>query len=326
MIRRREFITLLGSAAAAWPLAARAQQPAMPVVGFLRSGSLAAATHLVDGFREGLRETGFVEGQNVAVEYHSAEGQLDRLPALVTDLIRRPVAVIAANSIAALSAKAATTTVPIVFATGGDPVDQGLVASLNRPGGNITGINFFDGLLGGKRLEQLRQVVAKSITIGMLVNPNTTETEAERRNVQAAAQAMGQPLIVLDAGSEREIEMAFATFVQRGAGAVLVGTGAFSFANRERLVVLAARHRLPASYTWREAVVAGGLMSYGTSIPDAYRHVGAYTGRILKGEKPADLPVMRAIKFEFVLNLKTAKTLSLDIPPTLLALADEVIE
>jgi putative tryptophan/tyrosine transport system substrate-binding protein len=324
-MNRRDFISLLGGAAAC-PLVARAQQPAVPLVGFLRSTPLAAASHLVAAFRQGLNESGFVEGQNVALEYHSADGQLDRLPALAADLVRRPVAAIAANSVAALAAKTVTTTVPIVFATGGDPVEQGLVASLNRPGGNITGVNFFDGMLGTKRLELLRQLVPKATTIGMLVNPNTAETESERRDVQTAAQATGQRLFILDVSSDRDIETAFATFVQRGAGALLIGTGAFMFANRERIVTLAARHALPSSHTQREVAVAGCLMSYGTSISDAYRQVGMYAGRILKGERPADLPVMRATKFEFVLNLKTAKTLGLDIPPTLLAIADEVIE
>jgi putative tryptophan/tyrosine transport system substrate-binding protein len=325
-MRRRDFITLLGTAATAWPLVARAQQPAMPVVGFLRSVSLADAADLVTAFRQGLKETGYIEGQNVAIQLRSAEGHLDRLPALVADLIRRPVAVIVGNNNAVLAAKAATTTIPIIFATGSDPVRDGLVASLNRPGGNITGVTFLVAGLGAKRLDLLRQLVPKATLIAMLVNPGSVDTEAERRDVQAAAQAIGHQLIILDASSDRDIETAFATFKQRGADALIVGTGAFLFSNRERLVALAARHALPAIYVDSENAVAGGLMSYGPSIVDAYHQVGIYAGRILKGDKPGDLPVIQSTKFEFLLNLKTAKALGLTIPPTLIALADEVIE
>jgi putative ABC transport system substrate-binding protein len=325
-MRRREFITLLGGTAAAWPFAARAQQPTMPVVGFLRSATLADVPHWVAAFRQGLKEAGFVEGQNVAIEFRSADNQLDRLPALVADLIRQPVAVIVGNTDAALAAKAATTTVPIVFASGSDPVRDGLVASLNRPGGNVTGLVYFAAVLGAKRLELLRQLVPRATTIAVLVNPNTPLTEAERKDVQAAAQAIGQQLIIIDISSDRDIETAFAAFVQRGAGALLVGTGGFLNSNRERIAAVANRHALPASYSQREGVVAGGLMSYGPSISDAYRQAGIYSGRILNGEKPADLPVIRSTKFELVLNLKTAKALGLTIPPSLLVAADEVIE
>jgi len=325
-MRRRDFLGVLGGAAVAWPHIARGQQRAIPVIGFLRSASLADATHLVTAFRQGLKEAGFVEGQNVVVEYRYAENQRGRLPALVADLIRRQVAVIVGDSNSALATKAVTATVPIVFATGSDPVRDGLVTSFNRPGGNVTGMSFFSGMLGAKRLDLLRQLVPKATTIAMLVNPNNPNTEADRREVQAAAQAIGQQLLILDVNSVRDIETAFATFVQRGAGALLAGGGSFMNSHRERLVALAARHALPASYTNRESVVAGGLMSYGASITDAYRQAGVYAGRILKGEKPADLPVMRSTKFQFVINLKTAKTLGLEIPPMLLALTDEVIE
>jgi putative ABC transport system substrate-binding protein len=298
----------------------------MPVVGFLRSATLADVPHWVAAFRQGLKEAGFVEGQNVAIEFRSADNQLDRLPALVADLIRQPVAVIVGNTDAALAAKAATTTVPIVFASGSDPVRDGLVASLNRPGGNVTGLVYFSAVLGAKRLELLRQLVPGATTIAVLVNPNTPLTEAERKDVQAAAQAIGQQLIIIDISSDRDIETAFAAFVQRGAGALLVGTGGFLNSNRERIAAVANRHALPASYSQREGVVAGGLMSYGPSISDAYRQAGIYSGRILNGEKPADLPVIRSTKFELVLNLKTAKALGLTIPPSLLVAADEVIE
>jgi putative tryptophan/tyrosine transport system substrate-binding protein len=322
-MKRRDFIAGLGGLAPC-PVAASAQQ-AMPVIGFLRSTSFGNATHLVSAFRQGLKEAGFVEGQNVTIEERYADNQRDRLPVLVADLIRRPVAVIVGDTLSTITAKAATATVPIVFATGGDPVRQGLVASLNRPGGNVTGAVFFFGVLGAKRLELLRQLVPRAATIAMLVNPSTT-TEAERTDVQAATQAIGLQLDILDVSSDRDIETAFATFVQSRVGALLVGSGAFLNSNRERIVALAARHGLPAMYAQREAVLAGGLMSYGPSITDAYRQAGVYAGRILKGEKPADLPVIQASKFELVINLKTAKTLGLEFHPQLLGLADEVVE
>jgi putative tryptophan/tyrosine transport system substrate-binding protein len=324
-MNRCEFITLL-SGAVAWPLAARAQQTAMPVVGFLRNTPSAPFAHIVTAFRRGLNEVGFVEGENVAIEQRWAEGQDDRLPALVAELVRQKAAVIVANNPGALAAKAAATTIPIVFATGSDPVRDGLVASLNRPGGNVTGVVFITSVLGAKRLELLRQLVPKATTIAMLVRPDTTETEAERIDVQNAAQALGQELVLFDVTSGRDIEAAFATFVERRAGGLLVGTGPFLTSNRERVVALAARHGVPAIYPLREYASAGGVMSYGTSISDAYRQSGVYAGRILKGEKPADLPVIQSTKFELVLNLQTAKALGIDVPDKLLALADEVIE
>jgi putative tryptophan/tyrosine transport system substrate-binding protein len=324
-MRRREFISLLGSAAA-WPLAARAQQPALPVIGLLNSGTFATNARNTDGLRQGLKEAGFVEGQNVALEFRWAENQYNRLPALAANLVHRPVSVIVANTLAALSAKAATTTIPIVFTTGSDPVRDGLVASLNRPGGNVTGVVFITGNLGAKRLELLRQLAMTPAVVGMLVNPNTSETEAERKEVEAAAVAIRQELVILDVVSIGDFETAFATLAHRGVGALLAGTGTFMFNNLERIVSLAARDRIPTMYTAREAVLAGGLVSYGSQITDAYRQVGTYVGRILNGEKPADLPVMQSTKFDFVINLKTAKALGLTVPPPLLVAADEVIE
>ena len=325
-MQRRAFITLLGGATAGWPLATRAQQPTMPVVGFLRSTSLADSAHFVTSFRQGLKEAGFVEPQNVAIEFRYAEGRGDRLPELVADLIHKPAAVIVANNPSAVVAKAATTTVPIIFITGSDPVRDGLVASLGRPGGNITGVVFIVSELGTKRLELLRQLVPNATSIGVLVNPNTPETEAERNDLLAASFKIGQQLIVLDVGSDRDIENAFATLVQRGAGAALIGAGPFLTSHRQQLVALAARSKLPTMYPLREYIAAGGLISYGASITEAYRQAGVYAGQILKGEKPADLPVLRSTKFEFVLNLEAAKTLGLKVPPALIALADEVLE
>jgi putative ABC transport system substrate-binding protein len=324
-MRRRDFLGFVGGAAV-WPRTALAQQSALPAVGYFRSTSASGFEHLIAAFRQGLRVSGFVEGQNVAVEHRYADNQPDRLPALAADLIRRPVAVIVGNTPAALAAKVATTTVPIVFATGSDPVRDGLVTSLNRPSANVTGVVFFSGLLGAKRLELLRQVAPKANTIAMLINSVTREAEEERRDAQIAAQAIGLQIVALDATTERDIAPAFATFAERKCGALIVGSGALLNSNRDLIVALAARHALPASYSLREFAVAGGLMSYGASQPDAYQQAGIYAGRILKGEKPADLPVMRSTKFEFVLNLKSAKELGLELPPTLLALADEVIE
>jgi putative ABC transport system substrate-binding protein len=325
-IERRKFLATLGGAVVAWPLAARAQQPAMPVIGFLRDTSLADATHLVAAFRQGLKEAGFIEGQNVLIEYRSAEDQAHRLPTLVADLVHQQVALIVGNAPSALVAKTATTTIPIVFVTGYDPVINGLVASLSRPGGNTTGVSFLSSASVTKRLELLRQLVPKPGAIAMLVYPNFPDGERELRDVQAAAHASGQELIVVEAGTDRDIETAFATFAQRGAVALFIGSHAFFNSRRERVAALAVRHALPAAYSLREFATAGGLMSYGTSITGAYRLGGIYAGRILKGERPADLPVQQSTKFEFVINFRTAKALGIDVPDRLLALADEVIE
>jgi putative ABC transport system substrate-binding protein len=325
-VKRREFITLLGGTAFAWPISAHAQQPKLPVIGFLRSTSLAPFESLGPAFGRGLKEAGFVEGQNVAIEYRYAENQIDRLPVLVADLIRRPVAVIFANTPAALAAKAATTTVPIVFATGSDPVQDGLVASLNRPGGNMTGVNFFTTLLEEKRLGLLHQLVPRATTFAALINPGNPAAESQSAELSRAARKLGLQLHVLTAGSESDIHAAFATLRQRRADALLVASDAYFNSQRRLLAELAAQHAVPAIYEWREIAEAGGLMSYGTSISEAYRQVGVYAGRILKGEKPADLPVMQSTRFEMVINLKTARALGLEIPPTLLALTDEAIE
>jgi putative ABC transport system substrate-binding protein len=324
-MKRREFITLLGGAAA-WPLAAGAQQPAMPKIGFLRSTSSAESVHLVEQFRHGLKQAGYVEGQNVTIDYVWAENQLDRLPALVAELLRRPVTMIVGNTPPALAAKAATTTVPIVFATGGDPVKEGLVANLNRPGANVTGVSFGAAQLGAKQLGLLRELGTGAAGIAVLVDPKWPLTEQQVSDVRIAASAVGQQVEVLYASNDHEIEPAFTTLVQRGMGALLVGSGGFMLSRREEIAKLAARHRIPAIYVLREYVVAGGLMSYAPSFADAYRQVGGYAGRILKGERPGDLPVMLPTKFEFVINLKTAKALGIRIPDDLLSLADEVIE
>jgi putative ABC transport system substrate-binding protein len=329
MMRRREFITLLGGMAADWPLAAQAQQPAMPVIGLLDTRSPEALTDRLRGFRQGLKDTGYVEGENVAIEYRWAENQLDRLQVLAAELVRRRVAVIATSGgpAVAFAAKAATTTIPIVFAVADDPVRLGLVASLARPDGNLTGINFLVGELTAKRLGLLRELVPGAGRVAVLVNPaNTANTETTLRDAEPAARAVGLQVQILKASTSREIEAAFATFVRERPDALFVGNDAFFNARRVQLVLLAGRHGLPAIYWDREFAEAGGLMSYGSNIVDVYRQVGVYAGRILKGAKPADLPVVQSTKFELVINAVTARMLGLDVPPTLLARADEVIE
>src|SRR5262245_45020159 len=328
-MRRRDFITLLGAAGVAWPLAANAQQP-IPVVGFLSGASPGAypATVYLTAFRQGLKESGFVEGQNVAVEYHWAEEQYDRLPALASGLVRRQVAVIAAGGTPALlAAKAATTTIPIIFSTTVDPVEAGFVASLNRPGGNLTGWTILNIELGPKQVELLHELVPTSSSIALLVNAaNPVLAEPANKNIQAAARTLGLQLHVLNASTDQEIDAAFATLIQLHAGGLVIGPDNFFNSRSEQLAAMALRHRIPAIYQYREFVAAGGMMSYGGNLTDSYRLVGAYCGRVLKGEKPADLPVQQATKIGLVINLKTARALGLTVPLTLQVAADEVIE
>jgi putative tryptophan/tyrosine transport system substrate-binding protein len=323
-MKRREFIALLGGAAAAWPVAAHAQQPAMPVIGFL--GTSTASSPPVIGFHRGLGEAGFVEGRNIAVEYRFSEGRYDQLPVLVAELVGRNVAVLfAAGGVqAALAAKSAT--VPVVFANGSDPLRFGLVSSLNRPGGNITGVSFFTATLEAKRLGLLSQLVPAATGFGVIANPANANAESQRQDVEQGGRVLGRPVDIVHARDEREIETAFATLAQRRTPALLIASDPFFFSRREQIVALAARYRLPAIYEWREFAEAGGLASYGTNLVDAYRFAGIYVGRILKGEKPADLPVVQSSKFELVINLRTARTLGIEVPLGISAGADEVIE
>ena len=327
-MKRRAFITLLGGAAVAWPLGARAQQPAMPVIGFLHNQSLDGFAEPLRGFHRGLKEAGFVEGETVTIEYRFADNQLDRLPALAAEFVRRRVAVIVAfGSPAASAARAATTTIPIVFNMGDDPVRIGLVASVARPGGNLTGINFFTGELAAKRLGLLRELVPGATRIAVLLNPSAGPTsEATLRDVEAAARAKELQILVHNAETSREINAAFTSFIRERPDVLFVGPGAFYYARRVQITQLAARHAIPATYAGRQFAEVGGLMSYGANVTDAWRQVGSYAGRILKGAKPADLPVVQSTKFELVINAETATMLGLTVPASLLASADEVIE
>jgi len=326
-MRRREFITLIGGATAAWPLAARAQQSAVPVVGFLVAQSRDTLTDAIAAFHRGLNETGYVEGQNVAIAYRFADGQNDRLPALAAELVNQHISVLFAGANAgALAAKAATTTIPVVFSIGGDPVRLGLVASLNQPGGNVTGVTVFANQLETKRLGLLHELVPGATVIAVLINPSQPEAPVQADKVTEAARMLGLNVLVIHAGSEHELDLAFAKCAQLRAGALLVAADPFFNSRRERIVALAARHAIPAIYEWRDFVVLGGFASYGTSLTDGFRQAGAHTGRILKGAKPTELPTVQTTKFEFVINLKTAKALGIEIAPMLSARADEVIE
>jgi len=327
-MQRRQFIRLLGGAATAWPLAVRAQQPAMPVIGFIRDGSAEPNARYAAAFRKGLNETGYVEGQNVTVEYHWLEGQYDRLPALLADLVRRQVAVIATpGTRLAQAAKAATTAIPIVFSVGEDPVKLGLVGSLARPGGNVTGINFFVQEAVAKRLRLLHEMVPKAVRVAVLVNPgNPSVVETTVREVQKAAPTMGLQVQILNASTVSEIDAAFATLARERLDILLVAGDAFLISRRVQLATLTARDKIPSAYPVREPVEAGGLMSYGTDIADAFRQIGVYTGSILKGAKPADLPVLQSTKFEFIINMQTARALGIEVPPAVFSIADEVIE
>jgi ABC-type uncharacterized transport system substrate-binding protein len=323
-LKRRDFITLLGGAVA-WPLAARAQQAAMPVIGFLNGTSPGPHAPMVAAFRQGLGEIGYVEGRNLAIEYRWAEGQYDRLPALAADLIRRQVSVLAATSTPAALA-VPITTIPIVFTTGNDPVKLGLVSSLNRPGGNITGSTFFNNALGPKRLQILRELASNAEVIAMLVNPSNPNTESDTVQMQTAARSLGVQVVTVPASNERDFDAAFAHLAEQRVAALIVNSDPFFYSQRGLLTALAARHALPAIYEVREFTAAGGLMSYGTSLADAYRQAGVYVGRILRGESAGDLPIQQPVKFEFVINMKTAKALGLTVPNSMQLLADEVIE